>query len=300
MIDLAIIGAGPAGLSAAIYAARAGLDFVVLEKDGYGGGQITSAHQVENYPGAGALSGEALADAFRAQAEALGAEIRLGTVLSVRDRGEYKEIQLEDEASLCARAVIVATGAVPKTLGIPGEELAGVSYCATCDGAFFKGKDVLVVGGGDTAAEDGIYLAGICRHVTVVLRGDSFRAAKRRVDALTALENVTVLKNTRLAAISGDGRVRAVTLEQPDESGELPVDGVFLAVGTSPASDWLQSLPVEIRDGYVLADERCRTSLPGLFAAGDIRTKPLRQAVTAAADGANAVYSVIAWLKENT
>ena len=299
MIDLAIIGAGPAGLTAAIYAARAGLDFVVIEQDGYGGGQIASAHEVDNYPGLNRLSGEALAETFREQALALGAEIRLGTVQAVTDRGDYKEIQLEDEAPLCARAVIAATGAVPRKLGVPGEYLSGVSYCAVCDGAFFKDKDVLVVGGGDTAVEDGIYLADICRHVTVALRGDAFRAAKSRVDILTARENVTVLRNTQVTAITGEGHVQAVTLNQNGQPAELSVDGVFVAVGSGPVSGWLCDLPVGTSNGYIVADESCQTSLPGLFVAGDLRAKPLRQVITAAADGANAINSAIAWLKEN-
>ncbi len=297
MIDLAIIGAGPAGLTAAIYAARAGLDFMVLEQDGYGGGQIASSHEVENYPGLGKISGEALAEAFRTQALALGAEIRLGTVQSVIDRGDYKAIHLEDEAPLYARAVIAATGAQPRKLGVPGEHLSGVSYCAVCDGAFFKDKDVLVVGGGDTAVEDGIYLADICRHVTVALRGNAFRAAQSRVDVLTIRDNVTVLYNTQVTAITGNGHVQAVVLTRDGLSTELAVDGIFVAVGSFPVSDWLWNLPMDTFHGYVTADETCRTSLPGLFVAGDLRTKPLRQVITAAADGANAVNSAIAWLK---
>ena len=299
MIDLAIIGAGPAGLTAAIYAARAGLDFVVIEQDGYGGGQIASAHEVENYPGLNRLSGEALAEAFRERAMALGAEIRLGTVQSVTDHGDHKQIHLEDDEPIRARAVIAATGAQPRKLGVPGEDLSGVSYCAVCDGAFFKDKDVLVVGGGDTAVEDGIYLADICRRVTVALRSKAFRAAQSRVDVLTGRENVTVLYNAQVTAITGVGHVQAVTLNQNGQPSELPVDGVFLAVGSGPASSWLETLPVEMKDGYVTADESCQTSLPGLFVAGDLRTKPLRQVITAAADGASAATSAVNWLKAN-
>lgn len=298
MTELAIVGAGPAGLTAAIYAARAGLDFVVLEQDGTGGGQIASAYRVENYPGSGLLSGEALAEAFRRQAADLGAEIRMGTVRSLLDRGPYKEILLEDEAPLPARAVIAATGSVPRRLGIPGEDLAGVSFCATCDGSFFKDKEVLVAGGGDTAAEDAIYLSGLCRHVTVLVRSGSFRAAKQRVQVLQSIPSVTILFHARLTAILGTGRVRRAVLDLEGKQQEIPADGVFIAAGTVPAANWLQTVPVAMRGGYVVAGEDCRTSVQGLFAAGDLRTKPLRQVVTAVSDGANAAASAAAWLRE--
>ena len=299
MIDLAIVGAGPAGLTAAIYAARAGLDFVVLEQDGCGGGQIVSSHEVENYPGLGKISGADLGDAFRAQAEALGAEIRFAIVTGLRDLGNYKELLIEDEEPIQARAVIAATGAVPQKLGVPGEkELTGmgVSYCATCEGAFFRGKDVLVVGGGDTAVEDAIYLSTMCRHVTVALRRDVFRAVKSRVDTLKARENVTILCRTHLIEIKGTNKVESVVLKGPDGAVEQPVDGVFLAVGVIPVSGWLKELPLTFADGYVDAGEDCYTGIPGLFVAGDLRKKPLRQVITAAADGANALTNVTMWL----
>jgi thioredoxin reductase (NADPH) len=297
MIDLAIVGAGPAGLTAAIYSARAGLNFVLLEQDGYGGGQIASAHQVENYPGVGSLSGEALAEALREQAIALGADIRLGAVESAADHGDYKTLTLDDGETIQARAVIAATGAGPKPLGVPGEREAGVSYCAVCDGAFCQDGDVLVVGGGDTAVEDGLYLSEICRHVTVAVRGKTFRGAARRVDRLQARENVTVLMETAVRQLqSGDGQ-KIVTLEHQGQTQEMTVKGVFVAVGTSPVSQWLAELSPETESSYVRADETGITSVPGLFVAGDLRTKPLRQVVTAVADGANAATSAIAWLK---
>lgn len=295
MIDLAIVGAGPAGLSAAIYAARAGLDFVVLEQDGCGGGQITAAHEVENCPGMGRISGTGLGDAFRNHAEALGAVIRYAVVEGLRDGGDHKELQIEGEENLLARTVIAATGAVPKTLGVPGErELsgAGVSYCATCDGAFFQGKDVLVAGGGDTAVEDALYLSPLCRQVTLILRGEAFRAAKSRVELLEARQNVTILFRTRLLEIKGGQRVKSVVLDGPDGRWERPMDGVFLAVGVIPVSHWLKDLPLVFsEEGYILAGEDCASGIPGLFVAGDLRKKPLRQVITAACDGANAAAS---------
>ena len=299
MKELAIVGGGPAGLSAAIYAARAGLDFIVLERDGFGGGQITSSHEVENYPGAGRKSGFDLGQAFRDQAVELGAEIAYGAVTGIKDLGDCKELALDGGEPVRARAVIAATGASPRKLGVPGErELtgAGVSYCATCDGAFFRGKSTLVIGGGDTAVEDALFLSALCKDVTVALRRDVFRAAKRRADLLSAKENVTILYRTELTEIRGEGRVRSVVLSGPEGMAERPVDGVFLAVGVEPAGGWLAGLPLALDGGYVAAGEDCRTSVPGLFAAGDLRKKPLRQVVTAAADGANAVTSAMEYL----
>ena len=299
MKELVIVGGGPAGLSAAIYAARAGLDFIVLERDGFGGGQITSSHEVENYPGAGRKSGFDLGQAFRDQAVELGAEIVYGSVTGIKDLGDCKELVLDGGEPVRARAVIAATGASPRKLGVPGErELtgAGVSYCATCDGAFFRGKSTLVIGGGDTAVEDALFLSALCKDVTVALRRDVFRAARRRVDLLSAKENVTILYRTNLTEIRGEGRVQSVILSGPEGTAERPVDGVFLAVGVEPAGGWLSGLPLALDGGYVAAGEDCRTNIPGLFAAGDLRKKPLRQVVTAAADGANAVTSAMEYL----
>lgn len=299
MRELVIVGGGPAGLSAAIYAARAGLDFAVLERDGFGGGQITASHEVENYPGAGRRSGFDLGEAFRNQAIELGAEIRHGAVAAVKELGDCKELTLDGGESIRAKAVIAATGASPRKLGVPGErELtgAGVSYCATCDGAFFRGKDTLVVGGGDTAVEDALFLSALCRSVTVALRRDVFRAAKRRADLLKAKENVTVLYKSDLSEIRGRDRVESVVLSGPEGTRELPMDGIFLAVGVEPAGGWLRGLPLKREGGYVVAGEDCRTGISGLFVAGDLRKKPLRQVVTAAADGANAVMSAVEYL----
>jgi thioredoxin reductase (NADPH) len=301
MIDLAIVGAGPAGLSAAIYGVRAGLTLALLEQDGYGGGQIAAAHQVENYPGVGTITGDGLAQALRQQAIDLGADIRLGTVERVLDGSGVKTLLLDDGETLEARGVIAATGAVPRTLGVPGEREytgAGVSYCALCDGAFFHGRDVLVVGGGDTAIEDGLYLSQICRRVVIALRGSAFRGAKSRADKLEARENVTVLRETVLTHIQGTDSVHEVTLVREGQTQQLPVDGVFIAVGTSPAGQWLSDLGVVMDNGYVRADETGVTNVSGLFVAGDLRTKPLRQVVTAVADGANAAASAAAWLQE--
>ena len=291
MYDLAIIGAGTAGLSAAIYAARAGLIFTVLEQDGIGGGQITSAHTVENYPGCPKINGGELGEIFKQQAVSLGAKIKFAIVNEITDCGEYKEISIKNSQSIRAKGVIVATGAAPRKLGSEGEDKftgRGVSYCAVCDGAFFADKDVFVIGGGDTAVEDAIYLASICKTVTIVLRRDEFRASPRRVSHMLSLPNIEVRYKETLAEIKGDKLVKSAVLRSV-ETGELTehkADGIFVAVGVEPETDFLKNLPIEFEDGYIVADETCKTSVDGIYAAGDIRKKPLRQLITAAADGA--------------
>lgn len=322
MYDLTIIGAGMAGLTAAIYAARAGLDFIVLEQDGWGGGQISSAHAVENYPGLPGISGADLGEAVKEQAEKLGAKVELGTVERVEVRkqdrmqetGEaesriaecvepseqYFELVLDDGEILKTRAVIAATGANPRRLGVVGEEHLlgrGVSYCAICDGAFYADRDVFVIGGGDTAVEDAIYLAGICKSVTLVHRRDIFRAPKTRLDKLKALPNVTIRCKETLHAIVGGEHVSGVELNSAEGVRYYDTDAVFVAVGTEPVTSYLKGLPLEFKDDYVAADETCKTAVDGLYVAGDIRKKPLRQAVTAAADGANAATGVIEYIQ---
>ncbi len=299
MYDLLILGAGPAGLTAAIYAARAGLKFLVLEQDGWGGGQISSAHRIQNYPGLPDVSGLDLGEALRAHAAGLGADIQYGEIERVVQTEHGFAAVTVDGDQYEAKTVLAATGATPRPLGVPGEAVlvgAGVSYCAVCDGAFYTGKDVLVVGGGDTAVEDALYLASICRRVTVALRRDQFRGARTRVKALLALENVECLPNTAVTEILGKDHVEAVRLACGTETREQAVDGVFIAVGTRPSTAYLADLPVLTPKGYARADETGTTEVPGLFAAGDIREKALRQVVTAVADGANAVHSAAAYL----
>ncbi len=301
MYDLVIIGGGAAGLTAAVYAARAGLDFVILEQDGWGGGQITSAHTVENYPGLPNISGADLGEAIKSHAVSLGAKIVFAIVDEVRNCADYKEILLHSGDSVRAKTVIAATGASPRKLGVDGEKTLlgrGVSYCAVCDGAFFEGKDVFVIGGGDTAVEDALYLSSICKSVTLVHRRDVFRAPKTRVELLREKDNVNIICNATLNKITGEERVDGADIQTADGNRHMAASAVFIAVGSEPATAYLSGLPLDFDNGYVVAGEDCKTAVGGIFAAGDIRKKQLRQLVTAVADGANAVAGVTDYLKD--
>lgn len=302
--DLIIIGSGPAGLAASVYAQRARLDTLVIEKAMVSGGQVLTTYEVDNYPGLPGIGGYDLGLKFREHADQLGAAFAEDDVIRIEDEGQgrIKRVVCEHE-TYEARALILATGAVHRKLGIPGEEElagAGVSYCATCDGAFFRNKVTAVVGGGDVAVEDAIFLARMCSKVYVVHRRHELRAAKSLQESLLGLENVEMVWDSVADCINGDGMVKSlsVTNVKTGEKCDLEVQGVFIAVGISPESKVFEGL-VEMDHGYIKAGEDGVTSAPGIFAAGDVRTKPLRQIITAAADGANAVTSVERYLIEN-
>ena len=301
MYDIIIIGSGPAGLSAAIYAQRACLDTIVIEKNGISGGQVLNTWEVDNYPGFPGVTGFELSRQFREHANKLGARVVQDEVVQVELSGNVKKVVCEEE-TYEARCVILASGAHHRTLEVPGEEElrgAGVSYCATCDGAFFRGRTVAVVGGGDAALEDAIFLARMCEKVYIVHRRDKLRGAKRLQERLQALENIEFVCNSETAAIEGDGQVEALRLRQTKtgEERRLDVDGVFIAVGIAPESE-LYAGQLELDEqGYIRADESGQTSVPGVFAAGDVRTKALRQILTAASDGANCVASAERYLQ---
>ena len=301
MYDIIIIGSGPAGLSAAIYAQRACLDTIVMEKNGISGGQVLNTWEVDNYPGFPGVTGFELSRQFREHANKLGARVVQDEVVQVELSGNVKKVVCEEE-TYEARCVILASGAHHRTLEVPGEEElrgAGVSYCATCDGAFFRGRTVAVVGGGDAALEDAIFLARMCEKVYIVHRRDKLRGAKRLQERLQALENVEFVWNSETAAIEGNGQVEALRLRQTKtgEEKRLDVDGVFIAVGIAPESE-LYAGQLELDEqGYIRADESGQTSVPGVFAAGDVRTKALRQILTAASDGANCVASAERYLQ---
>lgn len=302
MYDLIIIGAGPAGLSAAVYGRRAGLDLIVIEQTPLGGGQVVDTYEVDNYLGMPGVNGFDLAQKFRSHADGLGAVFRGGRVVAVRDEGAFKVVETADGKSYEARALILAGGAEHAKLGVPGEEEyrgQGVSYCATCDGAFFKKRDVAVVGGGDVAVEDAVYLARFCRKVYLIHRRDSLRAAKSLQERLFACGNAEVIWNSTLQRIKGTDLVEGISIRSKDDDKEreLAVDGVFIAVGMRPKTEAYRETVACDQGGYIIAGEDCATSVPGIFAAGDIRTKALRQIVTAVADGACAVASVERYLR---
>ena len=303
MYDLIIIGSGPAGLTAAIYATRAKLNFIVLEQNFMSGGQVVDTYEIDNYPGLPGISGMDLAMKMREHAENLGAEFVIAEVTALDLAGEIKKVTAEGTVYE-AKTVVLAMGAKHSLLGVPGEEhLAGhgVSYCATCDGAFYKNCEVAVVGGGDVAVEDAIFLARLCSKVYVIHRRDELRAAKALQDQLLSLPNVEMLWSHTVVRIEGEGNVGALKLENKKDGSHrtLHVRGVFIAVGIRPTSALTAGQVALDEGGYVLAGEDCETSVPGVFAIGDLRKKQLRQVITACGDGANAITSVQRYLGEH-
>ena len=302
MYDVIIIGSGPAGLSAAVYGKRAGLNLVVLEKNPMSGGQVLNTYEVDNYLGMPGINGYDMGVQFRQHADSLGTEFMEEEALAIEDRDGVKIVRTQ-ERELEATAVILATGAVHAHLDVPGEEELsgmGVSYCATCDGAFFRGKTVAVVGGGDAALEDAIYLARTCEKVYLIHRRDELRGTKALQDEIRAMDNVEILYSHVVEEILGEDAVNALRIKdvKSGESRELPVAGVFIAVGIRPGTELVRNLTACDEGGYVLAGEDCATRLPGLYAAGDVRKKPLRQIVTAVADGANAAMAASEFCRE--
>ncbi len=303
MYDLVIIGSGPAGLSAAVYAKRAGLNMIIIEKNPVSGGQIIDTYEVDNYLGIPGVNGFDLGTKFREHADKLGAEFVDGLVTGIEcvDQGSdtkapvYK-VKTED-AEYETHTVILATGAHHSKLGIPGEEEyigKGVSYCATCDGAFYRGKVTAVNGGGDVAVEDAIFLARFCSKVYLIHRRDELRATKILQDELFGLDNVEVIWDSVVKEVKGEDKVSHITIEnvKNKDLNDIDVDGLFVAIGIHPSTELFADI-VKLDDkGYVIANEDGATSAPGIFVAGDSRKKRLRQIVTAVADGANAVTSV--------
>ena len=295
--DLIIVGAGPAGLTAAIYALRAGLHTLLLEKNFVSGGQTASTYEVDNYPGLPGISGAEFGQKIRSHADQLGL---------VSERVNVKEIHVEEDGTKVirtrkkdfqARTVLLAVGARHRLLGAKGEERLsgmGISYCATCDGAFYKDQTVAVVGGGNVAVEDAIFLAKICKMVYVVHRRDQLRADDILQKRLFQFPNVVFCWNQVCEEIQGEEPVEAILLKNVKDgsSQRVKVDGVFVAVGIHPNSEPYQGLVDMDEGGYIVAGEDGKTNMPGIFAAGDVRTKKLRQIITAASDGANAVSSV--------
>ena len=301
MYDIGIIGGGTAGMTAAIYGQRAGKRTIIIE-GGTFGGQITSSPNVENYPGIASVSGSEFSMNLLDQAMKLGAETQMAQVTGIRDEGEVKVIVTPEKEYPC-RSIVLATGVTHRHLGVPNEERltgAGVSYCATCDAAFFQDGTVAVVGGGNVAMEDAILLSRTCKKVYLVHRRDELRAEKILQDSLFACHNVELVWDSVPVSVEGEDKVTALKVRnvKTDEEKEISVDGVFIAVGIVPGSGKFKDLVKMDESGYIIAGEDGVTSTPGIFAAGDIRTKNLRQVVTAVADGANAVASVQRYLME--
>ena len=301
--DLVIIGSGPAGMAAAIYAKRAMLDCLLLEKEYMPGGQVIQTYEVDNYPGIPKTNGMELSSKFAEHARELGIETQVAEVTDIMPDGDVKEIIRKNGEKIQTKTIILATGAVHRTLGVPGEkELAGmgVSYCATCDGAFFRNKITAVVGGGDVALEDAVFLSRMCEKVYLIHRRDEFRGAKILQNQVKNNDKIEILWNSVVTKIDGDSKVESIQIENVDSHVDktLDVDGIFIAVGTKPVSDLLKGRLDMDDQGYIKAGEDGVTNLPGIFAGGDGRTKNLRQVVTAVADGANCVQSVERYLQK--
>lgn len=300
MRDLIIIGAGPAGLSAAVYAKRAALDVLVIEKNPLSGGQIMNTYEVDNYLGLPGISGLDMAERFRDHANKFSCDFKEAAVTGINKAGDGNKphfIIKTEQTDFLAKSVIIAAGASHERLNVPGEEALsgmGVSYCATCDGAFFRNRTVAVIGGGDVAAEDAIFLARSCKKVYLIHRRNELRAAAILSTALSELNNVEIIWDTVVESIGGEGRVEEILLKnvKSNETKILNVDGVFIAIGLIPNSLFFSDIVDCNEKGYLIANEDGITGTDGIFAAGDIRTKKLRQIITAVADGANAVASV--------
>lgn len=293
--DIIIIGGGPAGLTAAIYARRAGKSVLVLEKASVGG-QIASSPKVDNFPGIPGVSGAELADRLYNQADALGARIELEEVLEIQNSSPKTVVT--DYNSYTSTALILATGMKHRTLGLSREEtLPGISFCAVCDGAFYIGKDAAVCGGGNTALQDAIYLSDLCCHVTLIHRRSEFRADPILIETVKQRKNVTILTNTVIETLLGQDNLTGLQLKNTltGTVTELPVSGLFEAVGQQPESALAQALSIANNDGFIPAEENCVTNAAGVFAAGDCRTKTVRQLTTACADGAVAALAACAY-----
>lgn len=297
MYDVIILGAGPAGLTAGIYAARGGLNAVIVESSAVGG-QASLTAEIENYPGFESVNGFELVSIMQAQCDRLGVAFVFDNPVNVSLEGDVKRVTTAASGTLEARTVIIATGALPRTLGLPNESAlmgGGVSYCATCDGAFFRGKPVAVVGGGNTAVEDALYLLKFASDVWLIHRRDALRADAILADRVKS-SGVKIVWDSVVTELVGENKLRALTLKnvKTGELSSLSVNGVFIAVGQTPSTAGLTG--VELDGGYIVTDEEMRTALPGVFAAGDVRKKSLRQVVTATADGAIAAESAIKYL----
>lgn len=298
MYDIIIVGAGPAGLTAAVYARRAGKSVLVLEKDTFGG-QVTFSPKLENYPGFQEISGNELAQRMLEQTMALGAEIDMDTVTEVLD-GEVKTV-VGEAGRYEARSVIIAAGARHRRLNLPREEEFignGISFCAVCDGAFYKDQHVAVIGGGNTALQEVVLLADICKKVTVVQNLAFLTGEEKLIQLLQSKNNIEYIYNTVVTGYEGETGLQAIRLlnTETQEDSRLEIDGIFLAIGTAPENNAYQKVAKLNEYGYIVSDESCQTGTPGIFVAGDCRTKAYRQVATAISDGAAAALNACRFL----
>lgn len=302
MYDTIIIGAGPAGMTAALYAARSNLKVALIE-GGLPGGQMNNTSDIENYPGYANISGPELAEKMFEPLENLSVEHLYGFVENIEDHGDVKKVITADE-EFETRTVIVATGSKHRLLGVPGEEelnSRGVSYCAVCDGAFFRDQDLLVVGGGDSAVEEAIFLTQFAKSVTIVHRRDELRAQKVLQDRAFVNEKINFIWDSVVKEIKGENRVESVVIEnvKSGQVTEQAFGGVFIYVGLDPVSDFVQELHIQDQAGWIVTDDHMKTSVAGVFAVGDVRQKDLRQVTTAVGDGAIAGQEAYKYITEH-
>ena len=302
MYDTIIIGAGPAGMTAALYAARSNLKVALIE-GGLPGGQMNNTSDIENYPGYANISGPELAEKMFEPLENLGVEHLYGFVEAVEDHGDVKKVITDDE-EFETRTVIVATGSKHRLLGVPGEEelnSRGVSYCAVCDGAFFRDQDLLVVGGGDSAVEEAIFLTQFAKSVTIVHRRDELRAQRVLQDRAFANDKINFIWDSVVKEIKGENRVESVVIEnvKTNQVTEHAFGGVFIYVGLDPVSDFTKDLQIQDESGWIVTDDHMKTSVAGVFAVGDVRQKDLRQVTTAVGDGAIAGQEAYKYITEH-
>ncbi len=305
--DVIIIGSGPAGLSASVYGKRAMMDVVVIEKAGYSGGQIVNTSDVDNYLGLRGINGFDMAMKFREHAEYFGTEFVDGEVCQIQRMNDMEDafkICLKDGQVFYSKTIILAMGAKHSTLNVDGEEKykgKGVSYCATCDGAFYRGKTVAVVGGGDVALEDAIYLSKLAQKVYIIHRRDTFRGAKSLQEKVLNAENIEFIKESVVTEIFGEDTVKGITIKKvsnEETTQQLQIDGIFIAVGMKPETEFVKGFVKLDEGGYICSSEEGITDVPGVFVAGDVRTKKLRQIITAVSDGANCITSIEAYLNK--
>lgn len=300
--DMVIVGGGPGGLTAAIYACRAMLDVVMIEK-GFPGGQVMICDVIENFPTHNKISGIDLADKFYQHAIEMGLDVIYGEVLKIEDLGEYKAVHTDNGARFLTKTVIISTGATPRKLGVKGEDEffgRGVSYCATCDGALFKGKEVAVIGGGDTAVSEAIFLTKFCTKVHIIHRRDEFRAAKSIQKRAFENDKIDVHWNCGVKEVVGKDFVTGLSVTDVKTGTESIIDcaGVFVLVGTTPNTGFLEGFVELSDDGYIKVNEKRETSVSGVYGAGDCVDKFFRQIVTAASDGAIAVFAAEHYINE--